>query len=49
MAGWKTIGTAPRDAGRPLLLYPRPTGLIGPSYTAVSEGYWDGEVWRMPA
>ena len=25
---------------------PSANSLTGPSYTAVFEGYWDGEVWR---
>jgi Sigma-70 factor, region 1.1 len=28
MAGWKPIATAPREVGRPLLLYPRPRAVL---------------------
>ena len=34
MAGWNPIATAPREVGRPLLLYPRPR----PVYEQQSEG-----------
>jgi hypothetical protein len=34
MAGWNSIATAPREVGRPLLLYPRPH----PIYEEQSEG-----------
>ena len=34
MAGWNPIATAPREVGRPLLLYPRPR----PVYEQQGEG-----------
>jgi hypothetical protein len=46
MAGWNWISTAPRDIGKPLLLYPRPMNAPGSPYSAVYEGYWNGESWR---
>jgi len=45
MTGWKPMATAPREIGRPLLLYPRPKAPMA-SYSAVFEGYWDGKDWR---
>lgn len=45
MAQWGSIATAPREIGRPLLLFPRPKG--SGSVSMVFEGYWDGNDWRM--
>jgi hypothetical protein len=46
MAVWNLISMAPRNTGRPLLLYPRPKESLGASHTSVFEGYWDGQQWR---
>lgn len=46
MTGWNPISNAPRELGRPLLLYPRPSNAPGSSYAAVYEGYWSGDSWR---
>jgi hypothetical protein len=50
MAGWQPIATAPRDVGRPILLYPRPqSDVLGSAYLSVFEGFWDGEQWQTAA
>ena len=43
MGRWGPIANAPREIGRPLLLFPRPraSGSVSMDF----EGYWDGESW----